>query len=189
MWIFHKAWQRSLSFSKKFQRNEDGVAAVEFAIVALPFITLLFGIVELAIIFFLGSTLQSATYEASRLIRTGQFQTGDENTFKNTICENMRPGGTDESIESCVDQMNITVQLLSSFSESTAYGETTASLPVDEDGNPINYTATGGGDTVIVRATYTHPLNLPGTWTRLSNVDGANLREINAIIAFRNEPF
>ena len=190
MWIFHKAWQRSLSFSKKFRRDEDGIAALEFAIIALPFMALLFGVIELAIIFFLGSTLQSATYEASRLIRTGQFQAGDEATFKDVICRNMRPGSSDPSIASCISQMDVTVLLLSSFSQTTAFGDTTAALPIDPvTGDPINYTMTNGGDTVIVTATFTHPLNLPGTWTRLSNVNGENVREINTVIAFRNEPF
>lgn len=186
--IIYKTIYKLRSFSKKFQRNEDGIAAIEFAIIAVPFMMLLFGIIELALVFFVGSTLQAATFEASRLIRTGQFTAGDENQFKTEICKNMRSNDTAVQAK-CKTDLTVTVLQLSDFSEGTSYGTNKASVPLDADGNPINYTSTAGGDTVIITAVYKHTLNMPGKITRLANVEGENARNIVTVTAFRNEPF
>ena len=51
---------------KAFSRNEDGAAAVEFALVAVLFLTTLFGILEMGRIFWTLNTLQYAAESAAR---------------------------------------------------------------------------------------------------------------------------
>ena len=58
-----------------FAKREDGAAAVEFAIVVAPFLALLFAILETALVFFAGQTLETAVSDSARLILTGQAQT------------------------------------------------------------------------------------------------------------------
>ena len=41
----------------RFARHQDGTAAVEFALVAVPFLALLFAILETALVFFTGQTM------------------------------------------------------------------------------------------------------------------------------------
>ena len=60
--------------ARRFVRQQDGAAAVEFALVALPFLALTFAIMETALVFFAGQTLEAAATEAGRLIMTGQAQ-------------------------------------------------------------------------------------------------------------------
>ena len=67
--IMQRAERHALRFAKRFTRNEDGATAIEFAIVALPFFALLFGILELAVVFFINSALVQATAEAGRVLR------------------------------------------------------------------------------------------------------------------------
>ena len=55
-------------------RNTDGFTAVEFAMVIGPFLALLFAIMEVALVYFATFSLENATEQASRLIRTGQAQ-------------------------------------------------------------------------------------------------------------------
>ena len=45
---------RSIAGAKALIRRDDGAAAVEFALVAAPFIALLFALVEAMVIFFAG---------------------------------------------------------------------------------------------------------------------------------------
>jgi Flp pilus assembly protein TadG len=74
---------------KRWLRGEDAATAVEFALVAFPFTYLLIGIVELSIMFAAMSTLDAATNDAARLIRTGQVQqtTGDpQQLFEDLLC-------------------------------------------------------------------------------------------------------
>src|SRR6185436_17933676 len=68
--------------------QQDGAAAVEFGLVAAPFLALVFAIMETAIIFFSGQALETAVADSSRLIMTGQAQTQgfSQSQFKNAVC-------------------------------------------------------------------------------------------------------
>jgi Flp pilus assembly pilin Flp len=59
---------------RRFARKDDGAAAIEFAMVAAPFLALVFAILETAIVFFAGQVLETATADSARLIMTGQAQ-------------------------------------------------------------------------------------------------------------------
>lgn len=59
---------------RAFHANSDGTAALEFAIVALPFLMLLTGLVSVGLYFFQISTIENAAWQAARAIRTGQLQ-------------------------------------------------------------------------------------------------------------------
>ena len=59
---------------RRFVRTDDGAAAVEFAMVAAPFIAIIFAIFETAIVFFAGQVLEVAMADSARLIMTGQAQ-------------------------------------------------------------------------------------------------------------------
>ena len=71
-----------------FVRKDDGSAAVEFGMVAAPFLLLVFAIMETAIVFFAGQALETAVANSARLIMTGQAQTQgfDQAAFKNAVC-------------------------------------------------------------------------------------------------------
>ncbi len=196
--ILRSAGRKTLSF----YRREDGATAVEFAILAMPFFLLLFGILELAVVFFIQSNVQNATFEASRRVRTGEFQ-GTENQLKNLICRQMRPGIAGTSLTECRKKLDVKVRKMGDFSKSTRFAP--APPPPDPTAPPVpNIQETKGGDTVLVEVVYDHVLALPGTFTRLSNTNkvkdagndadgnkkpGQNIREIKIVTAFRNEPF
>ena len=60
--------------AQRFVRHQRGSAAIEFGFVAIPFLALTFAIIETALVFFAGQTLEAAAASASRLIMTGQAQ-------------------------------------------------------------------------------------------------------------------
>jgi len=84
-------WQR-------WHGDQSGAAAIEFGMVALPFVLLLFGILSVCLYFFTTFTLENAVWHAARAIRTGQVQQsqGDYSTattnedrkqlFKKAMC-------------------------------------------------------------------------------------------------------
>src|ERR1700679_4285732 len=77
---------------RRLAGSRDGATVVEFAIVSLPFLALLFSILELGMIFMASTTIESSTVTAARLIRTGQLQAGASNNatgFKNLVCANI----------------------------------------------------------------------------------------------------
>jgi hypothetical protein len=60
-----------------FKRRQRGTAAVEFALVAVTFFTLLFGVIELARLMFLFNTLPVVTSRAARAAANTDFANAD----------------------------------------------------------------------------------------------------------------
>ena len=59
---------------RRFARSKAGVTAVEFALVAPPFLMLLFGTLETSIMYFVATNLEGEVQVAARQIRTGNVQ-------------------------------------------------------------------------------------------------------------------
>src|SRR5690348_5909725 len=77
-----------LKFVRRFAQGTDGMTTVEFGLVALPFLALLFAILETTMIFFASQTLESAVTDSARLILTGQAQAQgfQQSQFKDAVC-------------------------------------------------------------------------------------------------------
>jgi Flp pilus assembly protein TadG len=162
-------------------RREDGGAAVEFGLVAAPFLALLFAIMETAIVFFAGQALETAVADSSRLIMTGQAQSQsfDVSAFKNAVCAKIY------GLLDCQNGVYVDVRKFSSFS-----GVTMPS-PVDSQGSfqsNFSYQPGGPGDIVVVRLFYQYPVYVSLLGFNLSNINGGK-RLLAATAAFRNEPY
>ena len=72
--LVKSAGRAALRPFRRFVRANDGVTAVEFAIVATPFFALMFAIFETAFVFLGQQTLETAVANAARQVRTGQAQ-------------------------------------------------------------------------------------------------------------------
>ena len=106
---------------RRFARREDGAAAVEFAMVAAPFLALMFAIMETALVFFASQTLETAVADSARLIMTGQAQSQSfsQAQFKTSVCAKI--GG----LFDCAGGLQIDVKTYSSF------GSVDNSAPLD----------------------------------------------------------
>jgi len=60
--------------TRRWRSDESGTTAVEFAIVATPFVFLLFGLVSVCLYYFADFSMENATWQAARAVRTGQLQ-------------------------------------------------------------------------------------------------------------------
>ena len=190
--IMQRAERHALRFARRFKRDEDGATAVEFAFVALPFFALLFGIMELAIVFFVNSALVHATSEAGRLIRVGNFQAcGGQDQFKAIVCQNMK------GMANCWKNVRIDVVEGASFKSITMPAippvqprdpAQTGNAAVPQTPNGV-YNANAAGDTMVVRSVLHYRLALPPLLTRLDSPKGSGARTMIATTAFRNEPF
>jgi len=166
---------------RRFARREDGAAAVEFAIVAAPFLALMFAIMETALVFFASQTLETAVADSARLIMTGQAQTKsyDAAAFKTAVCAKIN------GLFDCAGGLQIDVKTYTSF------GSVDNSKPVDANGNlktNFGYQPGGPGDIVVVRLMYLWPVYASLLGFDLGNMSGSK-RLIMATAAFRNEPY
>ncbi len=173
---------RLASFLKRFARARQGTAAIEFAFVSIPFIALLFAILELGLVFLVQTTLDNATDEAARLIRTGQLQAsgGTSATFKSAVCTEMSWLGT-----ACAANLYVDVQVYASFAGQNPSNPVTNGVftPATLAWNPG-----AGQNIVLVRSYYQWTIFTPLLNAALVNIAG-NKRLISSTITFRNEPF
>jgi Flp pilus assembly protein TadG len=164
-------------------REQDGAAAIEFGLVAAPFLAMVFAIIETALVFFAGQTLETATADSARLIMTGQAQTQgyDQAKFKNEVCSRIY------GLFDCAGGLYVDVKTYTSFASMD-----NSKLPLDANGNlqtgSFGYQPGGPGDIVVVRLMYQWPVYVSLLGLNLSDMSG-NKRLLMSTVAFRNEPY
>jgi Flp pilus assembly protein TadG len=168
--------------ARRFARQQDGAAAVEFALVALPFLALTFAILETALVFFAGQTLEAAVSDTARLIMTGQAQTQgfSQADFKNQVCARLAGGLFD-----CANGVYVNVKTF------TSYGTVNTAPTVNNgqfDTTTMGYNAGSPGCIVAVSVFYQWPIYVSLLGDNLSNL-GNGTRLLEATSVFRNEPY
>lgn len=161
-------------------RNRDGSAAVEFALVALPFCFMIFAILEVALIFTLDSVLENAAIDTGRLVRTGQASAQGMTAlqFKADLCSRMSIFSGD-----CAEKATVDVRVIPQFN--TTPPDPLAGEGFDPSG--LSYANGNPGDLVLVRVWYQHPLVTSFLSQGLSQI-GDRTAVLTATTAFRNEP-
>jgi Flp pilus assembly protein TadG len=169
--------------ARRFVRQQDGAAAVEFALVAAPFLALTFAILETAFVFFAGQTLEAAAADSARLIMTGQAQSAayTQANFKTAVCARIY------ALFDCANGIYIDVKTFTSFSSiSTTPPVTNGTL----DTTKTSYNPGDVGDIVVVSLYYQWPIYVSMFSNNLasSNLNGGN-RLLAATAVFRVEPY
>ncbi len=151
------AWRRSgFASLSRFRKREDGGAAVEFAIIVLPFFGMVLAVLELAIFFFASRYLEEGLFNARRKVLTQQLATASIcTTFKSEV---------EKELSKWFSPSRLTVDVWSGSSFSTI-------------GPPLNSSASsctfgGSGQATIVEATYDYPFEafrLVGGYTTFGN--------------------
>ncbi|NQY15477.1 MAG: pilus assembly protein [Henriciella sp.] len=183
--VFATRWHKSF---QAYCADKRGLAAVEFAMIAMPFFLMIFGTIELAVIFIMQAILDNAAAEASRQIRTGQLQTAGlsqanmETRFKDSLGDELF-GLLDPN------KVIYDVQTFTTFGN-TGGGITydTSTDSIDQSG--FGYNFGGQNDIVVVRVFYEWDLIIPVLSAPLKNPNlSDNKTLLQATVAFRNEPF
>jgi len=176
---------------RRSNQGKRGAAAAEFAMIATPFVFMVFGIFETMMIYFVQTTLEAAISEEARKIRTGQAQSLaapiTKEQFKANVCARMMGLGD------CSTRLFVQVQNQpTSGTLPTPWADGTLTPGSDAD-EP--YEPTAANAIVVVRGYYVWPLVTPGISNAMKNFadSGGTLGNYNRIIAatsaFRNEPF
>lgn len=167
----------------EFARQEDGQAAVEFALVAVPFFAMVFAIIEMSLIFFGGQMLKSQVSNSARLILTGQQQKKDNSTwatdpagmtaqqkadlrqaaFKKSLCDPTAAAAQRSMLSYLFDctKIKVDVRAYSPGAGSSGFSRSNMNSPivagqVDPAFTP-QYQLGNAGDVVVVRVLYEWP--------------------------------
>jgi Flp pilus assembly protein TadG len=170
-----------LRLARRFARQQDGAAAVEFALIAAPFFALLFAIIETAMVFFAGQTLEATAADSARLIMTGQAQTSgfSQADFKNAVCARVY------GLFDCTNGLTVDVKTYANFA---AYSYTPPVTNGQFNTTNVSYSPGGPGCIVVVTLYYQWPVYVSMFNDGLSNLNGGK-RLLVATSVFRNEPY
>lgn len=185
---------------RRFVRSRRGATAVEFALISMPLMILVFGVLELAMILLVSATLDTATDFAARNIRTGVFQQGGagptgQQGFRQLVCLNMswlqqmcsqaapKPGDPD------LNPLFVEARTFDSYAAAGALQRKDPSVFDPNTFNPsqIDWCAGNPEDIVVVTTYFKWPIVTPLIRPLFKNYDGG--RMISSTRLFRNEPF
>lgn len=166
-----------------FVKDAQGSTAIEFALIAAPFLALILFALQLAIVFFADQVLLTFNESVSRNILTGytQGQGLTREQFKAQLCAKL------PTLFSC-NRFAVDVQSATAFS--SAVTSTPADLSIDGTGHITNvfaYDPGTSGSVVVVRMMYVWPVvgTILGT---LSN-QGVGNHLILSTAVFQNEQY
>jgi Flp pilus assembly protein TadG len=173
-----------------FKTDEAGSTAIEFAIVATPFLMFIFGLIGCALYFFTTSSIEKGMDQTSRLVRTGEAVT-DKMTvdqFKQDVCS-----GAGNWID--CKKLQIFVK---SYSDGWAGLNGANPQPCVEDGAVVTNEAPGtdliaiysgtASDVVVVTACYKWDFTAKLPFLKLGNMaDGSMM--LQTATSFRSEPY
>ncbi|MBB5518896.1 TadE/TadG family type IV pilus assembly protein [Amphiplicatus metriothermophilus] len=169
-----------------FARDRGGASAVEFAIVAPVFLMFMFSTFEVAWFYFVNATVDSASINAARLLRTGQVQKAelDKNEFfYDVVCPKLKLFGD------CSSRLTVEVKTFSSFSELVA--DTTPVVCQDEEQTVIDaipYEPGADESIVRLRLCFMYDTINPAIGMKLAQNE-AGQRKVMASYILRVEPY
>lgn len=183
---------RRLALLRRFRGEEGGALAVEFGLIAPIFLGLLFGLIEIALMFWSTQVLETAVGNAARQIYTGTFQQTSGNdpsqtgynsatalsNFKTAVCANVT------ALFNCNNLVSVDVRRVSGGTWSAPPAPITNGV---YDTSSFGYNPPADGEICVVRAAMEYPVyvNLLGYATGLRN----GKRLIMASAAFKTEPY
>ena len=169
----------------RFWSNQRAATAVEMALIAVPFLMLLIGIIEIGLVFMVATGLESATDVAARQIRIGALQTQTTTetaaAFKTSVCNNMIWLSS-----ACASNLEVDVRTYTQFASMTLPNPISSGALLAQ--SQLQFSLGGPGSIVLVRA------YLP--WTLMSPVLDQMAAQtstgqiiLTSTTTFRNEPY
>jgi Flp pilus assembly protein TadG len=183
---------KAAALVRRGRSDESGATAIEFAIVATPFILLLFGIMWVSMFYFANFTLENAAWAAARAIRTGQVQQSlgsfagattlqdRKQAFKAALCAKA------PTFFDCSAKAVVIVQSNANFGGIVEPKCANNGIMIDQSAAGFDT----GGSSAVVLVTVCYPWDLASklpffTFGNLN--DGSYLMQ--ASVAFRTEPY
>ena len=162
---------------RRFARERKGSTAIEFAAIIVPFLMMIFGTLEIALIHLTRTSISNAMEIESRPIMTGEAGCISLDAFKTGMCSNMGIAGAG----GCMPNMKMSLEELSSFAANPA--------PDPSDFGAVNENMDHGqgGSVMLLRTYHRWDVLFPFLDKALGGDDGEVM--LVSHLAFRNEPF
>lgn len=163
----------------KFLRSRDGTSAVEFALIGLPFLAIIFATVQTAILLMAQEELETAVEKSGRLVLTGRAPS-TQTQFATDVC------GYISALFNCNNLM-VNMQTADSFADASPAAPTLTFNANGQVTNTWSYTPGSPGSIVVLQIMYQWPVFGGLLGFNLSNLPNGNHLLI-ATSVFKNEP-
>jgi Flp pilus assembly protein TadG len=169
-----KCWNSMRKKPLTWTKNEDGATAIEFSLVAIPFIFMMVGILEMALMYTSASLVEGGTGVAAREIRTCALQDSTEVVEDQEV--NFRKAFCDHAVtlRNCEEDLFVEVVAMpdDSFTSISDY-----EAEFDEDGAPVSRGFDPGysSDVVLVRTAYRYSFLTPWLGTVIAGPNSSML--------------
>jgi len=177
----------------RLRKDEDGATAIEFGMLAAPFLLLLVGVFESGTMLLVNYQLDDAVADTARLIRTGQAQEAGMNAeaFKKAVCDRIVL-----KIGDCKSKLLVDVDTFADFSslsfppaleEKTNPDGTKTKVLSSSVGKKFDI---GTAKTIVgVRVYYPYHY-MTGIFAKITGMtDYDDVKLLSTAAAFQNEPF
>jgi len=163
--------------------ERSGTTAVEFALIAPPFLALLFAILETTLFLFAQATLQNAAVQAGRLFMTGQVQNAGttQTQFQTQICPLV------SALFTCSNVM-VNVAAYSNFGGAVTSAPTLTYNSNGTVSNTWSYSPGTPGQVMVLQLIYQWPIIGIPLGSVLPSL-GNGTTEMMGVTAFRVEPY
>lgn len=169
---------------QRFAGNQVGTTAVEFAIVAAPFMFMMMALFEVALLYLTQASLDFAVAEAQRLVRTGQAQTQalSQTQVYTRICDRMRA----YMPVTCANNLFVDIDSFPDFGSVGNLNPLNAAGEIDQA--RIGFAPGTANQVVLVRAYFEAEILTPGFRQVYANLPSGK-RLLSSTALFRTEPY
>lgn len=186
---------RGRSRRAAFAHDRRGATAIEFAVLAMPFVLAMLAVAEYGYVYLVDVSLDNALAAAARQVRTGEAQTAtttDPKTgqtsaapvtraqFAQMVCAGFT------WVNDCAGALQVSSEVQASW------GATGATAPLDSSGElrgDLPFNMGQPGDIVLVRAFYPWRMVTPSLWTGVTAPMSGNRVLLGAGSIVMNEPY
>ncbi|MGQ0457142.1 MAG: TadE/TadG family type IV pilus assembly protein [Hyphomicrobium sp.] len=175
----------------RWRRNEDGATAIEFGAIAFPFFMFIFGLIGIALHFFIMNSIEKGMDQTSRLVRTGQAQKTNMTVkqFRDSVCDKAGYWIKCDKLKIFPDRAGSWAEVAGKLQPCVVNGAIKNS-PANDSDLIAQYV---GADSAIVFVMACYHWELPASipFLKLGNFGTGNNKTMvmQAATAFRTEPY
>ena len=146
-----------LGVLRRFAGERRGTSAVEFGLIAVPFLGLLLATLESGLVYLNSEGVEAAVQEAARNIMTGEAQAANISTANQFVSTYMCPATGPRILPSSVDCSKLIVDVRSA----TDFASADVSRAFYQNPSNITFCPGSPGSIIVVRVAYPMPEYLP----------------------------
>ena len=173
----------------EFRQAPQGVVAIEFAVVGLPFFMLLYGIMVIGFMMFCSSSLDYATQKAARQVMVGTAQSGtlSADQFRTTVVCPLLPATIFDCSKVVVNMTTVSVTPEPTAFVNFVKSDQSGLIIPPLDNTKTSYCTGAGGNYQVLEILYPLPLYMSLFASTQSVAQGQFI--IMSTAAFKNENF